>query len=164
VELRPIDKASDKEPDYRVVQERDGVIVEFGAAWKRSSGKDRDFLSVLLDDPALPASLNAALFLSDRDDRRRSFGSDRPRRRRPQSLNRRIHACGDPPPHAVRAWGKAADVRGWSVSRSASRNGAGRWGSAVRHRHVASMVVRTSLFALKFYSSRGRSLALTFLA
>jgi len=87
VELRPIDKASDKEPDYRVVQERDGVIVEFGAAWKRSSGKDRDFLSVLLDDPALPASLNAALFLSDRDDRRRSFGSDRPRRRRPQSLN-----------------------------------------------------------------------------
>jgi uncharacterized protein (DUF736 family) len=43
--------------------------VEFGAACKRSSDKDRDFLSVMLDDPALPASLNAALFLSDRDDR-----------------------------------------------------------------------------------------------
>jgi len=69
VELRPTDKTGDKEPDYRVVQERDGVIVEFGAAWKRSSGKGREFLSILLDDPALPGSLNAALFFSDRDDR-----------------------------------------------------------------------------------------------
>jgi uncharacterized protein (DUF736 family) len=68
VELRPTDKAGDREPDYRIVQERDGAIVEFAAAWKRSSGKGRDFLSITLDDPALPASLNAALFLSDRDD------------------------------------------------------------------------------------------------
>jgi uncharacterized protein (DUF736 family) len=69
VELRPTDKAGDKAPDYRIVQERDGSIVEFGAAWKRSSGNGRDFLSIMLDDPALPAGLNAALFPSDRDDR-----------------------------------------------------------------------------------------------
>jgi uncharacterized protein (DUF736 family) len=68
VVFRPTDKVKDREPDYRIVQERDGAIVEFGAAWKRSSDKGRDFLSVMLDDPALPASLHAALFLSDRDD------------------------------------------------------------------------------------------------
>ena len=69
VELRPNDKAADKETDYRIVQERDGAFVEFGAAWKRSSGSGREFLSITLDDPALPASLNAALFFLDRDDR-----------------------------------------------------------------------------------------------
>jgi Protein of unknown function (DUF736) len=40
-------------------------MVEFGAAWKRSSGSGLDFLSVTLDDPALPASVNVAMFLSD---------------------------------------------------------------------------------------------------
>jgi uncharacterized protein (DUF736 family) len=69
VELRPTGKTGDKEPAYRIVQERDGAVAEFGAAWKRSSGNGREFLSIMLDDPALPASLNAALFPSDRDDR-----------------------------------------------------------------------------------------------
>ena len=69
VVFRPIEKGGDKEPDYRIVQERDGAMVEFGAAWKRSSERGRDFLSVMLDDPALAASLNAALFFSDRDNR-----------------------------------------------------------------------------------------------
>jgi uncharacterized protein (DUF736 family) len=68
VMFRPTGKAGDREPDYRIVQERDGALVEFGAAWKRSSERGRDFLSVMLDDPALPASLYAALFPSDRDD------------------------------------------------------------------------------------------------
>jgi uncharacterized protein (DUF736 family) len=69
VEFRPTSKTGDKEPDYRIIQERDGAVAEFGAAWKRSSGSGREFLSIMLDDPALPASLNAALFFSDRDDR-----------------------------------------------------------------------------------------------
>lgn len=64
VEFRPTDKTGDKEPDYRVIQVRDGAIVELGAAWKRSSDRGRDYLSVLLDDPALPSSVNAALFPS----------------------------------------------------------------------------------------------------
>src|ERR1700722_14802421 len=64
VQIRPTDKTGEREPDYRIVQERDGATVEFGAAWKRSSGAGRDFLSITLDDPALPASFNAALFLS----------------------------------------------------------------------------------------------------
>jgi uncharacterized protein (DUF736 family) len=67
--FRPTEKAGDKEPDYRIVQEREDGVVEFGAAWKRSSGNGREFLSVLLDDPALSSSLNAALFFSDKNDR-----------------------------------------------------------------------------------------------
>ena len=67
--FRPTNKGGDREPDYRIFQEHDGATVEFGAAWKRSSERGRDFLSVMLDDPALPSSLNAALFLSDRDER-----------------------------------------------------------------------------------------------
>jgi uncharacterized protein (DUF736 family) len=67
--LRPTDKVGDREPDYRIVQEREGGVVELGAAWKRSSEKGRSFLSVMLDDPALPGALNAALFPSDRGER-----------------------------------------------------------------------------------------------
>ncbi|HEX4409030.1 MAG TPA: DUF736 domain-containing protein [Xanthobacteraceae bacterium] len=69
VVFRPTEKNGEREPDYRIVQERDGLMVEFGAAWKRSSERGRDFLSVLLDDPALSSSLNAALFPSDQDDK-----------------------------------------------------------------------------------------------
>jgi uncharacterized protein (DUF736 family) len=60
--LRPADKSGEKGPDYRIVQEQDSGTVEFGAAWKRSSERGRAFLSIVLDDPALPA-----LFPSDRD-------------------------------------------------------------------------------------------------
>jgi uncharacterized protein (DUF736 family) len=67
VEFRPTGNIGEREPDYRIVQERDGAIVEFGAAWKRSSERGRDFLSVMLDDPALSASLYAALFFAEHD-------------------------------------------------------------------------------------------------
>jgi uncharacterized protein (DUF736 family) len=69
VVFEPNNKETDREPDYRVVYERDGAVVEFGAAWKRSSDRGRDFLSVMLDDPALPSSLNVALFFSNSDER-----------------------------------------------------------------------------------------------
>jgi uncharacterized protein (DUF736 family) len=65
--FRPTGNTGEREPDYRIVQEHDGALVEFGAAWKRSSERGRDFLSVMLDDPALSASLYAALFFSERD-------------------------------------------------------------------------------------------------
>lgn len=62
VQLRPVDKSSDKEPDYRVVAQTALGTVEFGAAWKRTSEKGQDFLSVSIDDPALSGAVNAALF------------------------------------------------------------------------------------------------------
>jgi uncharacterized protein (DUF736 family) len=68
VVLRPNDKTGERGPDYRIVQERDGAAVEFGAAWKRNSERGRAFLSIMLDDPALPLPLYAAMFLADRDE------------------------------------------------------------------------------------------------
>jgi uncharacterized protein (DUF736 family) len=68
VVLRPNEKSSDKEPDYRIVQERDDGTVEFGAAWKRKGEQGRAFLSVMLDDPALPSPLNAVMFTADDGD------------------------------------------------------------------------------------------------
>lgn len=64
IKFLPADKANEREPDYRIVQEMRGAAVELGAAWKRSSERGREYLSVVLDDPALPSPLNAALFLS----------------------------------------------------------------------------------------------------
>jgi uncharacterized protein (DUF736 family) len=65
VELRPIEKSADKEPDYRVVSKAGFGTVEFGAAWKRASERGQDFLSVSIDDPALTDPLNAALFTAE---------------------------------------------------------------------------------------------------
>ena len=54
-------KPSDKAPDYRIFQ----GSVEFGAAWKRTSGGGREYLSVKLDDPSFPAPIYATLIESD---------------------------------------------------------------------------------------------------
>jgi len=45
-QLRPVDKDNDKAPDYRIFS---GAI-EFGAAWKKTSRENNDYLSVKLDD------------------------------------------------------------------------------------------------------------------
>ena len=51
-------------PDYRVhFIEHDGP--EVGAAWKRTGEKAGEYLSVLLDDPALPQPIRANLFRDD---------------------------------------------------------------------------------------------------
>jgi uncharacterized protein (DUF736 family) len=102
VVFRPTDKVRDWEPDYRIVQERDSAGVEFGAAWKRCSDKGRDFLSVMLDDPALPASLNAALFLSDRDERATLVWQRQPKK---------APAAEAEPANA--RWASAISIRNW---------------------------------------------------
>jgi uncharacterized protein (DUF736 family) len=65
VTLCPADKSHDREPDYRIVHEQEGVVVDIGAGWKRSSERGREFISIMLDDPALPAPIYAAMFLAD---------------------------------------------------------------------------------------------------
>jgi uncharacterized protein (DUF736 family) len=65
VQFTPNAKSSDKEPDYRIVAETPRGTVELGAAWKKTSERGQDYLSVAIDDPALPGSLNAALFPSE---------------------------------------------------------------------------------------------------
>jgi uncharacterized protein (DUF736 family) len=68
VVLRPTSKGGEREPDYRIVQETEAGTVELGAAWKRRSEGGRDFLSVVLDDPALPTFVNVAMFMADHED------------------------------------------------------------------------------------------------
>src|SRR5262249_44295298 len=60
VQLRCVKKGGANEPDYRIVEETSTGAVEFGAAWKKTSKAGSEFLSVNLDDPALP-KISAAL-------------------------------------------------------------------------------------------------------
>ena len=41
--------------------------MEIGAAWKRQTATQREYLSVKLDDPSLPAPVNARLIAADDD-------------------------------------------------------------------------------------------------
>jgi uncharacterized protein (DUF736 family) len=52
------EKDNDKAPDYRIF----AGATEFGAAWKKTvRDSDREYLSVKLDDPSLPAPIYASL-------------------------------------------------------------------------------------------------------
>jgi uncharacterized protein (DUF736 family) len=55
--LVPAEHTSEKGPDFRVL----AGATEFGAAWKKTSERDRDYLSVKLDDPSFPAPIYATL-------------------------------------------------------------------------------------------------------
>jgi uncharacterized protein (DUF736 family) len=55
--FRPADKDSDKAPDFRIFAGQ----TEFGAAWRKTSREQRDYLSVKLDDPSFPAPIYASL-------------------------------------------------------------------------------------------------------
>lgn len=52
-----VDNSSDKGPQFRVY----AGSVELGAAWQKTSGEGRDYLSVKLDDPSFPAPIYATL-------------------------------------------------------------------------------------------------------
>ena len=55
--FRQVEKDNDKGPDFRIFAGQ----TEFGAAWKKTSREDRDYLSVKLDDPSFPAPIYASL-------------------------------------------------------------------------------------------------------
>lgn len=57
VEIRPVARTGDKAPDYRVF----AGGLEVGAAWTITKPNRPESLSVRLDDPGLPAPLNALL-------------------------------------------------------------------------------------------------------
>ena len=56
-QLRANDKTDDKAPDFRIFSGQ----TEFGAAWKKTSQQNREYLSVKLDDPSFPAPIYASL-------------------------------------------------------------------------------------------------------
>jgi uncharacterized protein (DUF736 family) len=80
VQFRPVKSREGKEPQYRIVSRTAHGAVEFGAAWKRTSEKGQDFLSVSIDDPALPGALNAALFAAE-DGKSATLVWSRPKRK-----------------------------------------------------------------------------------
>ena len=55
--FRPAEKDNDKAPDYRIFAGQ----TEFGAAWKKTSRENRDYISVKLDDPTFAAPIYATL-------------------------------------------------------------------------------------------------------
>ena len=59
--LRPVETDNDKAPDFRIFAGQ----TEFGAAWKKTSRENRDYLSVKLDDPSFPAPIYASLVDAD---------------------------------------------------------------------------------------------------
>jgi uncharacterized protein (DUF736 family) len=52
-----VDNPSEKGPQFRVY----AGPVEIGAAWQKTSGEGRDYLSLKLDDPSFPAPIYATL-------------------------------------------------------------------------------------------------------
>ena len=60
-QLRPNEKSDEKAPDYRIFAGQ----TEFGAAWKKTSRENRDYLSVKLDDPSFPAPIYANLVVAE---------------------------------------------------------------------------------------------------
>ena len=61
---RRAEKENDKAPDYRIF----AGATEFGAAWKKTSGAGREYLSVKLDDPSFPAPIFASLVATEGGD------------------------------------------------------------------------------------------------
>jgi len=55
--LRANEKTDDKAPDFRIF----AGSTEFGAAWKKVSRENRDYLSVKLDDPSFVAPIYASM-------------------------------------------------------------------------------------------------------
>jgi len=62
VQVRPAEQTNEKAPDFRIFAGRAAI----GAAWKKTSNEGRDYLSVKLDDPSLPAPILANLFEIER--------------------------------------------------------------------------------------------------
>ena len=56
-QIAPAEKENDKAPDYRVFAGQ----IEICAGWKKTPSTGRDYLSVKLDDPSLPAPIYASL-------------------------------------------------------------------------------------------------------
>ena len=63
IRFAPAEKEKDNAPDYRVL----AGTAEIGAAWKKTSEAGREYLSVKLDDPSLPAAIYASLVETEGD-------------------------------------------------------------------------------------------------
>lgn len=56
-QLRPNEKTDERAPDFRIFAGR----TEFGAAWRKTSRDEKEYLSVKLDDPSFALPIFASL-------------------------------------------------------------------------------------------------------
>ena len=61
ITFEPNEKKGDKAPDYRVFHISDAFTSEIGAAWKRTSRENTEFLSVSIDDPSFAQKITCRL-------------------------------------------------------------------------------------------------------
>ncbi|HEY2980225.1 MAG TPA: DUF736 domain-containing protein [Anaerolineales bacterium] len=59
--IRTAEKVNDKAPDFRIF----AGATEFGAAWKKTSKEEREYLSIKLDDPSFPSPIYATLVAAE---------------------------------------------------------------------------------------------------
>lgn len=64
VTLFPVERTSEKAPDYRI----QFGAAEVGAGWNRTTSDGREFISIKIDDPALPYPIYAGLYRGDDPD------------------------------------------------------------------------------------------------
>lgn len=84
--LVPAEQAdAENAPDYRVHIGADEQAQEIGAGWKRTGEKAGDYVSLLIDDPALPRPIHANLFHSVSENDTYLLTWNRPPKRREQS-------------------------------------------------------------------------------
>lgn len=62
VDIKPIQKTSEKAPDFRIFAGE----IEVGAAWSAVSKDNVPYLSVKIDDPLFPAAILCRLVKSDK--------------------------------------------------------------------------------------------------
>lgn len=67
--LRPLEKRSERSPDYELLIERGGRYINFGAAWIKSpQAGGEDFLSINVDHELLQDAVNCAAFPPSEED------------------------------------------------------------------------------------------------
>ena len=61
VTIEPARKSSDNQPDFRVLQVTEHLKSDIGAAWKKTSRENAEYLSVSIDDPSFAAKIYCRL-------------------------------------------------------------------------------------------------------
>ena len=72
---------ADKAPDWRVHRGDGGEGPEIGAGWKRTGERAGDYISLVIDDPALSHPIRANMFRDDDDGTSWSLHWNRPTKR-----------------------------------------------------------------------------------
>lgn len=65
VTIKPSGRTGERDPDYQITLPSENGEVELGAGWRKRSERGNEYLSIVIDDPALPKRCDAALFTDD---------------------------------------------------------------------------------------------------